>query len=134
MGKNIPSVRTPIIIFHASSELIRIPHQSTRFRSGCVFFTRRREKRAALRLQANGGGVSAEHKIAEVKRVDHALGQGDFAPEMLMLLARAFARAELDPTRSLQEAMVSAMEARSYLGPTASSAEEISDHFAELAA
>jgi hypothetical protein len=30
--------------------------------------------------------------------------------------------------------MVSAMEARSHLGPTASSAEEISDHFAELAA
>src|SRR5438874_1593426 len=115
--------------------LFGYPHQSTRFRSGCVFFTRRREKRAALRLQANGGDVSAEHKIAEVhKRVDHALGQGDFAPEMLMLLARAFARAELDPTRSLQEAMVSAMEARSYLGPTASSAEEISDHFAELAA
>ena len=44
-----------------------------------------------------------------------------------MLLARAFARAELDPGRSLQEAMVSAMEARSHLGPTASSAEEISD-------
>jgi hypothetical protein len=43
-----------------------------------------------LRLQANGGDVSAEHEIAEVhNRVDHALGQGDFAPEMLMLLARA---------------------------------------------
>jgi hypothetical protein len=37
-----------------------------------------------LRLQANGGDVSAEHEIAEVhNRVDHALGQGDFAPEML---------------------------------------------------
>ena len=51
-----------------------------------------------------------------------------------MLLARAFARAELDPGRSLQEAMVSAMEARSDLSPAASSAEEISDQFAELAA
>jgi hypothetical protein len=75
-----------------------------------------------LRLRANGGDVSAEHEIAEVhNRVDHALGQGDFAPEMLMLLARAFARAELDPGRSLQEAMVSAMEARSHLMATASS-------------
>jgi hypothetical protein len=46
-----------------------------------------------------------------------------------MLLARAFARAELDPGRSLQEAMVSAMEARSHLGPTASSAEEISEEW-----
>src|ERR1700730_13812641 len=82
-----------------------------------------------LRLHANGGDVSAEHEIGEVhNRVDHALGQGDFAPEVLMLVARAFARAELDPGRSLQEAMVSAMEARSHLGPTASSAEEISDH------
>jgi len=88
-----------------------------------------------LRLQANGGDVSAEHEIAEVhNRVDHALGQGDFAPEMLMLLARAFARAELDPGRSLQEAMLSAMEARSDLRPTASTEEEISDHFVELAA
>jgi hypothetical protein len=58
----------------------------------------------------------------------------DFAPEMLMLLARAFTRAELDPGRSLQEAMVSAMEARSDLRPTASTEEEILDHFAELAA
>src|SRR5580704_17379517 len=81
-----------------------------------------------LRLHANGGDVSAEHEIGEVhNRVDHALGQGDFAPEVLMLLARAFARAELDPGRSLQEAMVSAMEARSDLSPAASSAEEISD-------
>src|SRR5690242_18877398 len=69
-----------------------------------------------LRLQANGGDVSAGHEIGEVhNRVDHALGQGDFTPDVLMLLARAFARAELDPGRSLQEAMVSAMEARSHL-------------------
>src|SRR5256885_14095940 len=89
----------------------------------------------ALRLQANGGDMSAEHEIAEVhNRVDRAVGQGDFAPEMLMLLARAFARAEIDPGRSLQEAMVSAMEVRSHLMPTASSEEEISDHFTELAA
>src|SRR5689334_20833949 len=64
-----------------------------------------------LRLHANGGDVSAEHEIGEVhNRVDHALGQDDFAPEVRMLLASAFARAELDPGRSLQEAMVSAME------------------------
>jgi hypothetical protein len=88
-----------------------------------------------LRLQANGGDVSAGHEIAEVhNRVDHAVGEGHVAPEVLMLLARAFARAELDPGRSLQEAMVSVMEARSDLRPGASSAEEISDHFAELAA
>ena len=58
---------------------------------------------ATLRLQANGGDVSAEREIGEVhNRVDHALGQGAVAPEVLMLLARAFARAELDPRRSLK--------------------------------
>jgi hypothetical protein len=36
-----------------------------------------------------------------------------------MLLARAFARAELDPGRSVQQAMVNAMEAQSRSGPTA---------------
>jgi hypothetical protein len=88
-----------------------------------------------LRLQANGGDVSAEHELAAVhNRVDHALGKGGFAPEVLMLLARAFARAELDPGWSLQEAMVSAMDAQSSSGPTVLNAEEISDHFAELAA
>jgi hypothetical protein len=88
-----------------------------------------------LRLHANGGDVSAVHEIAEVhNRVDHALGQHGFAPELLMLLARAFARAELDPGRSLQEAMVSAMEVQSRSRPTVLSVEQISDHFAELAA
>src|SRR5260370_12836904 len=51
-----------------------------------------------------------------------------------MLLARAFARAELDPGRPLQGARVSRMEAASRLRRTASSGEEISDHFSELAA
>src|SRR5260370_39958025 len=88
-----------------------------------------------LRLQANGGDVSAEHEIGEVRnRVDHALGQGDFAPEVLMLLARAFARAELDPGRSLQEAMVSTMEAQSRLRPTASRSEEVMEHLFYMAA
>ena len=37
-----------------------------------------------LRLQANGGDVSAQHEIAEIHhRVDHALAQGDFAPECI---------------------------------------------------
>jgi len=88
-----------------------------------------------LRVQANGGDVGAEHTIDEVRnKVDQALGRTDVAPEVLMLLARAFARAELDPGRSVQQAMVNAMEAQSRSGPTALSPEELSDHFAELAA
>jgi hypothetical protein len=87
-----------------------------------------------LRLQANGGDVSAAREIAEVRnRVDHALGQGGSAPELLMLLARAFARAEIDPGRSLQEAMVSAIDTQSRSMPPMLGVEEISDHFAGLA-
>src|ERR1700738_3963961 len=51
-----------------------------------------------------------------------------------MLVARAFACAELDPGRPLQEAMMSAMEAQAPSMPGALSLEDISDHFAELAA
>ena len=88
-----------------------------------------------LRLQANGGDVDAEHAIDEVRnRVDQAVGKSDVAPEVLMLLARSFARAELDPGRSVQHAMVNAMEAQSRTGATALSPEELSAHFAELAA
>lgn len=87
-----------------------------------------------LRLQANGGDVAAEHAINEVRnKVDQALERGAVAPEALMLLARAFARAELDPGRSVQEAMVSVVEAHSRSRPIVLSPEELSDHFTELA-
>jgi hypothetical protein len=88
-----------------------------------------------LRLQASGGDVGADHAIAEVRnRLDDALQKGGVAPEVLMLVARAFARAELDPGRMLQEAMMSAMEAQSPSMPAALTPDDISDHFAELAA
>jgi hypothetical protein len=51
-----------------------------------------------------------------------------------MLATSAFARAELDPGRTLQEAMMSAMEAQSPSMPAELRSEDISDHFAELAA
>jgi hypothetical protein len=87
-----------------------------------------------LRLQANGGDVAAEHAIDELRdKVDQVLGRGDVAPEVLMLLARAFARAELDPGRSVQEAMLNAMEAHSRSRPISLSPEALSDHFTELA-
>lgn len=51
-----------------------------------------------------------------------------------MLLARAFARAELDPRRILQQAMMHAMEAQSPPIAAVLTGANISDHFAELAA
>ena len=88
-----------------------------------------------LRVQASGGAVGADHAIAAVhKEVADNLRKSSIAPDVLMLVARAFARAELDPGRPLQEAMMSAMEAQSPSLPAALSPEDISNHFAELAA
>jgi hypothetical protein len=65
-----------------------------------------------LRVQASGGDVGADHTIAAVhKEIADNLRKISIAPDVLMLLARAFAWAELDPGRPLQEAMMSAMEA-----------------------
>src|SRR5262249_1618635 len=51
-----------------------------------------------LRVQASGGDVDADHAIAEVhKEVDEVLRKSSIAPDVLLLVARAFARAELDP-------------------------------------
>ena len=88
-----------------------------------------------LRLQSSGGDIGADRAIAEVRhRLDDALQKGGIVPEVLMLMARAFARAELDPGRTLQQAMMTAMEAQSPSMPAALTPAELSDHFAELAA
>jgi hypothetical protein len=88
-----------------------------------------------LRLQSSGADIGADRAIAEVRhRLDDALQKGGIAPEVLMLMARAFARAELDPGRTLQQAMMTAMEAQSPSMPAALTPAELSDHFAELAA
>ena len=88
-----------------------------------------------LRVQANGGNVGADQAIAEVRRgLDYSLAKDGIAPEVLMLVARAFARAEVDPGRALQAAMMGAMEAQSASMPSAPSAQDVADNFAELAA
>jgi hypothetical protein len=88
-----------------------------------------------LRVQASGGDVGADQAIAAAhKELADNLRKSSIAPDVLMLVARAFARAELDPGRPLQEAMMSAMEAQAPSMPGALSLEDISDHFAELAA
>jgi len=87
-----------------------------------------------LRLQSSGGDIEGDRAIAEVRRrLDDAVQKGGIAPEALMLMARAFARAELDPGRTLQ-AMMTAMEVQPPSMPAALTPAEISDHFTKLAA
>ena len=69
-----------------------------------------------LRLQSSGGDIEGDRAIAEVRRrLDEAVQKGGIAPEVLMLMARAFARAELDPGRTLQHALrISTVERRAF--------------------
>jgi hypothetical protein len=88
-----------------------------------------------LRLQSSGGDIGADRAIAEMRhRLDDAVQKGGIAPEVLMVMAGAFARAELDPGRTLQQAMMTAIEAHSPSMPAALTPADLSDHFAELAA
>ena len=85
---------------------------------------------SSLRLPKNGGDIGAGSAIEEVRRgIEQALAEGDAAPEVLMMIARAFAQAELDPGEALQEAMVNAMEARSAAMPAGQDAEDFGGQF-----
>lgn len=81
----------------------RRKHRNDRLIHGCAFLLERALD--ALRLRANGGDTGAGHAIAAVREgITAALTEPGAAPEALMLLARAFAQAELDPGEALQQA------------------------------
>ncbi|MCW6507403.1 hypothetical protein [Lichenifustis flavocetrariae] len=63
-----------------------------------------------LRIAANGGDVAAARDIGEVqKAVAAALPAGNGEPVAIMLLARAFAEAQLDPGPALRDVMMQAL-------------------------
>ena len=79
---------------------------SDRLINGCAFMLERALD--TLRLRANGGDVGAGRAIEEVRKgIEQALVKDGAAPEVLIMIARAFAQAELDPGEALQEAVVS---------------------------
>src|SRR3954470_6367925 len=101
--------------------------------NGCAFMLERALD--TLRLRKNGGDVGAGPAIEEVRRaIEQALAEEGAAPEVLMMIARAFAQAELDPGEALQEAMVNAMEARSAVIPAGQDAEDFGGQFDDIAA
>jgi hypothetical protein len=107
---------------------------SGRVIDGCAFLLERALD--ALRLRANGGDVGAGRAIEEVRRgIGQALAAEGAAPAALMMLARAFAQAELDPGGALQEAVVGAMEAQAAAAPPGAGPEVGGDdHLDDLAA
>jgi hypothetical protein len=65
-----------------------------------------------LRIAGNGGDTTARAGLAEACRaVEKAVTANSLAPHVLMLIARAFAQAGLDPGPALKEAMILGMEA-----------------------
>lgn len=79
---------------------------------GCAFLLERALD--TLRLRANGGDTGAGRAITELRTgLAAELAKPGAAPEVLLLLARAFAQAGLDPGEALQQAVLRAMEARS---------------------
>jgi hypothetical protein len=105
---------------------------SDRLINGCSFMLERALD--TLRLRKNGGDVGAGRAIEEVREaIEQALVEGGAAPEVLMMIARAFAQAELDPGEALQEAVVSAMEAQAAAAPPELGSENIGDYFEDIA-
>ncbi len=72
----------------------------------------------SLRLDVNGGDLSGRQAIEAVRdAAGAALAAAPVEPGAMMLVARAFGRAGLDPGPALQSIVAQAMEAQSAAGP-----------------
>jgi hypothetical protein len=106
---------------------------SDRLVDGCAFLLGRALD--TLRLRRSGGDVGAGRAIEEVRgAIERALAKGGAAPEVLMMVARAFAQAELDPGEALQEAVVGAVEAQAAAMPAGRETGDIGGQFDDIAA
>ena len=106
---------------------------SDRVIQGCAFMLERALD--TLRLRANGGDVGARRAIEEVRKgIERTLVEDGAALEVLIMVARAFAQAELDPGEALQQAVGIAMEAQSAALPPGQEPADIADQLDDLAA
>lgn len=88
----------------------------------------------SLRLNMNGGAPQAREEIEEVRQeVAKGLSRGGLPPAVLMLVAKAFVEAQLDPGRALQEAMMDAMETEGNVDGSAMDPQAMSDELAKVA-
>ena len=88
----------------------------------------------ALRIAGNGGDTTARAALDEAcAAVGAAVAGGGLAPETLMLIARAFARAELDPGQALKDAALAAMEGEPAPPSPGAGTMAPGDHLAQIA-
>ena len=65
-----------------------------------------------LRIAGNGGNTEARARLAEVTQaVERAVSAPNLAPQVSIIIARAFAQAGLQPPQALQDAMIAGLEA-----------------------
>jgi hypothetical protein len=101
--------------------------------NGCAFLLERALD--TLRLRRNGGDVGAGREIDEIRAmIEGAVAEGGIAPEVLMMIARAFAQAELESGTALQEAVVGALEAQATTAPRDVTPGDLGEQFGDLAA
>jgi hypothetical protein len=86
----------------------------------------------ALRMAGNDGDTTARLALDEVRAaVGSAIAGDGLAAETLMLIARAFAQAELDPGQDLRDAALAAVEAEP--APPAAGGMGLGNHLADIA-
>lgn len=87
-----------------------------------------------LRIAGNGGDTTARAGLADACRaVETAVTANSLAPYVLMLIARAFAQAGLDPGPALKEATILGMEAGLPHDPTPPGPGDLAESLAPLA-
>ncbi|MFO0185051.1 MAG: hypothetical protein ACK55J_00225 [Alphaproteobacteria bacterium] len=65
-----------------------------------------------LSIAGNGGNTEARARLAEVTQaVESAVSAPNLAPQVFVIIARAFAQAGLQPPQALQDAMIAGLEA-----------------------
>jgi len=87
-----------------------------------------------LRIAGNGGDTTARAGLAEACRaVETTVMANSLTPQVLMLIARAFAQAGLDPGPALKEATIAGMEAGLPHDPTPPGRGDLAGGLAPLA-
>jgi hypothetical protein len=87
-----------------------------------------------LRIAGNGGNTEARARLAEVTQaVERAVAAPNLAPQISVIIARAFAQAGLQPPQALQDAMIAGLEAGLIEDSGAADDESLLEHLMPLA-
>ena len=87
-----------------------------------------------LRIAGNGGNTEARARLAEVTQaVERAVAAPNLAPQISVIIARAFAQAGLQPPQALQDAMIAGLEAGLVEDPGLADDKSLLDHLVPLA-